>query len=101
MIFAEDPATLVDLSDEERRRRYDEFMAWMRSIDDGIVHLGGSELDTASGGIVGASIRAPSQPFVLSGFIVVRSQSYDEVARHAERCPIVGRGGQVVVRQLR
>ena len=101
MIFAEDPATLVDLSDEERRRRYDEFIAWMRSIDDGIVHLGGSELDTASGGIVSAADRAPSQPLVLSGFIVVRSTRYEDVARHAERCPIVGRGGQVVVRQLR
>ena len=100
-LFAEDPTTLVDLSDEERRRRYDEFIAWMRSIDDDIVHLGGSELDTASGGIVSAADRAPSQPLVLSGFIVVRSTSYDDVARHAERCPIVGRGGQVVVRQLR
>jgi hypothetical protein len=101
MIFAEDPATLVDLSDAERRRRYEEFIAWMRSIDDDIVHLGGSELDTASGGIVSAVDRAPSQPLVLSGFIVVRSTRYEDVARHAERCPIVGRGGQVVVRQLR
>jgi hypothetical protein len=101
MIFAEDPATLVDLSDEERRRRYDEFMAWMRSIDDDIVHLGGSELDTASGGVVSAADRAPGQPLVLSGFIVVRSTRYEDVARHAERCPIVGRGGQVIVRPLR
>lgn len=100
LIFAEDPATL-DVPADEHRRRYEEFLAWMRSIGDGTVRLGGSELDVSAGRVVGAAATTAVSPLVLSGFLVVEASSYDEAARHAERCPIVGRGGQVIVRQLR
>lgn len=100
LIFAEDPATL-GVPAAEHRRRYEEFLAWMRSIGDGTVPLGGSELDVSAGRVVGASAATAVSPLVLSGFLIVEAASYDEAARHAERCPIVRRGGQVLVRQLR
>ena len=101
LIFAEDPATWADVPLEERRRRYDEFMAWLREIGDGSVRLGGTQLDGNRGRIVGASARAWTPDLVLSGFIVIRAASYEEAQRHAERCPLLARGGQVIVRQLR
>ena len=101
LIFAEDPATWENVSREERERRFEEFMVWLRGIGDTSVRLGGTQLDNTRGYIVGASAPAVDPELALSGFIVIRAQTYDEARAHAQRCPLLARGGQVIVRRLR
>ena len=100
LFFAEDPGSMA-VSAAERNRRMDAFMAWMRGLGDATVRLGGSELDDTRGRIVGVQARAVAPDLVLSGFLVIRAGSYDEAEALARGCPIVARGGQVIVRQLR
>ena len=100
LFFAEDPESQA-VSPAERNRRMDAFMAWMRGLGDTTVRLGGSELDDTRGRIVGVQARAVSPDLVLSGFLIIRAGSYDEAEALARGCPIVERGGQVIVRQLR
>jgi anti-sigma-K factor RskA len=101
MIFAEDPESLTGASSAERERRMNEFLTWMRGLGDTTVRLGGAQLDDARGRVVGASVQGVTPDLVLSGFLVIRASSYDDVEAVARRCPIVARGGQVIVRQLR
>ena len=101
LIFAEEYESLTGAPPVERSRRMAEFMAWMRGIGDASVQLGGSELDDTRGRIVGASTAAVAPGVVLSGFLVIRATSYDQAEEIARRCPIVARGGQVIVRQLK
>ena len=101
LIFAEDPATWENVPRQERERRYDEFMVWLRAIGDASVRLGGTQLDNTRGYVVGASARSIDPELALSGFIVIRAETYDEALAHAQRCPLVARGGQVIVRRLR
>jgi hypothetical protein len=101
LMFAEEPQSLIDTSSAERQRHYLDFMDWMRTLGDSGVRLGGSQLDDSRGRVVGASTRSATSDLVLSGFLVIRASGYDEAERLARRCPIVTRGGQVIVRQLR
>jgi hypothetical protein len=101
MIFAEDPDSLTGASSAERERRMNEFLAWMYGLGDTTVRLGGAQLDDVRGRVVGASVQGVTPDLVLSGFLVIRASSYDEVEALARRCPIVERNGQVIVRQLR
>jgi hypothetical protein len=101
-VFAEDPDALANASAAERQRQYGEFIRWMYALGDDRVRLGGSQLDDSRGRIVGAGAQtAMAADLVLSGFLVVRASGYDEAERLARDCPIVARGGQVIVRQLR
>ena len=100
LIFVEDPRVYVETTPDQRRAHLEEFMAWLRSIGDSRVRLGGAQLDIRRGRVLGASAQAAPGGLVQSGFIVIRAASYDEAQAHAERCPILTRGGQVIIRQL-
>jgi hypothetical protein len=101
LMFAEDAESLTTGSASERGEQYAEFMRWMRGLGDGRVRLGGSQLDDSRGRIIGTSAQVTAPDLVLSGFLVIRASGYDEAERLARDCPIVARGGQVIVRQLR
>lgn len=101
LFFAEDPQSASTASPAERQRRMDAFLTWMYALGDTTVRLGGSELDDTRGRVVGASTKEVAPNLVLSGFLVVRASTYAEAEAMARRCPIVTRGGQVIVRQLR
>lgn len=95
------PGASRSLSSGEAEQRYNEVVGWLARIGDAGDWLGGARLDTARGAVVGAAAGAPEPALVVSGFVVIRAASYEDAVRHAERSPIVARGGQVLVKELR
>lgn len=105
VIFAEDPRSWADSSADTLRARSVAFVEWMRGLGGRDVNLGGVQLVHGEGrryGGTGPETALPGVPGALevTGFIVVRAATYDDVARIARRNPILDRGGQVIVRRL-
>jgi hypothetical protein len=105
VIFNEDPRSWADTSAAARGERSAAFGQWFRSVGGREVNLGGAQLVRGEGrrygpGVAEAAMRAMPGSLEMTGFIVIRAASHDEVARLVRRNPILGRGGQVIVRRL-
>lgn len=105
LVFYEPVAVRAMQTDDARRDRYRRFGQWQRPLAARTVS--GIKLVDESGRFydspsqVRAADRTALPGLALSGLIVVRGDSYEEVSSFVKDCPVFEDGGQVEVRRIR
>lgn len=105
LVFYEPVALRAAQTDAERRDRYRRFAQWQRPLYGRTVD--GLKLVDESGRFfvtpidVRTADRSSLPGLALSGIVIVRGDSYEEVASFVPGCPVFEDGGQVEVRRIR